>query len=232
MAHEPGDHQDDLAWASALASGDAGALARYEAELVPMIAAHLRRRGHTPDQAADIQQTLRARLLVGDGSGPAVARYEGRGPLRSWVLVVALREAVRQRERNAREPVLDDDDLVALADHGDAVVPAGDKERYREVFHTAFRAALANLAPLDRNLLRMHVLDGLAIDGIAAVHGVHRATAARWLERARETIALAVRRDVMRQLGADPFETDELLRWVQSRIDLSLSGLADDRTDA
>jgi RNA polymerase sigma-70 factor, ECF subfamily len=226
MDHERGDHQDDLAWARALAMGDREALARYERELVPMIAAHLRRRRHPPDEAAEIQQALRSRLLVGEGNGPAVAGYEGRGTLRSWVLVVALREAVRVRQRAAREPVLDDDDLVALADHSDAVVPATDKERYREVFGEAFRAALAGLRPLDRNLLRMHVLDGLAIDGIAAVHGVHRATAARWLERARAAVALAVRRDLMRRLGSDPFETDELLRWVQSRIDLSLSGLA------
>jgi RNA polymerase sigma-70 factor (ECF subfamily) len=232
MDHESGDHEEDLVWARALAAGDPDALARYERELVPMIAAHLRRRGHASDEAADIQQTLRTRLLVGDGEGPAVARYEGRGALRSWVLVVALREAVRVRQRAAREPALDDDDLIALADHGEVVVPAGDKERYREVFRTAFRAALAGLSPLDRNLLRMNVLDGLSIDGIAAVHGVHRATAARWLDRARETVALAVRRDLMRQLGADPFETDELMRWVQSRIELSLSGLASETKDS
>ena len=228
MDHAAGDHHDDLVWARALATGDRDALARYEHELVPMIDAHLRRRGHAADEVAEIQQTLRARLLVGDGDGPAVARYEGRGALRSWVLVVALRESVRQRQRAAREPALDDDDLIALADHGDAIMPAGEKERYCELFRVAFRAALAGLEPLDRNLLRMNVLDGLSIDGIAAVHGVHRATAARWLERARETVALAVRRDLMRQLGSDPFETDQLLRWVQSRIELSLSGLASD----
>ncbi|MCW5806225.1 MAG: sigma-70 family RNA polymerase sigma factor [Deltaproteobacteria bacterium] len=228
MAHEREDHHGDLAWARALAAGDTAALVRYEQELVPMIASHLRRRGHTPDEAADIQQTLRARLLVDGGAGaPAVAGYEGRCALRSWVLVIALREAVRVRQRSAREPALDDDDLVALAERSDTTVAdALDKARYRDVFRIAFRTALATLTPLDRNLLRMNVLDGVSIDGIAAVHGVHRATAARWLDRARETVALAVRRDVMRQLGADPFEADDLLRWVQSRIDLSLTGLA------
>jgi RNA polymerase sigma-70 factor, ECF subfamily len=223
-------HHDDLAWARALAAGDPAALERYERELVPMIAAQLRRRGFTDDVLADIQQTLRTRLFVGDGDGPAVARYEGRGHLRSWVLVSALREAVRVRQRTAREPALGDDDLIALADRGEVDSPAIDKERYRDVFRTAFRAALAALTPLDRNLLRMHVLDELTIDQIAVVQGVHRATAARWIDRARESVAHAVRRDVMRQLGADPFEVDELLQWVQSRIELSLSGLAGDRS--
>jgi RNA polymerase sigma-70 factor (ECF subfamily) len=227
MDRDRDEHHDDLAFARALATGDAAALARYERELVPMLDGHLRRRGHSADEAADIQQTLRTRLLVdGGGGAPAVAAYEGRCALRNWVLVIALREAVRMRRRSAREPALDDEHLIALAERSDPGPPAADKARYREVFRTAFRAALGALPALDRNLLRMHVLDGATIDAIAAVHGVHRATAARWLERARETVALAVRRDVMRQLGADPFEADELLRWVQSRIELSLSGLA------
>ena len=224
-------HQDDLAWARALAAGDAAELERYERELVPMVAAQLRRRGLTTEDVADIQQTLRARMFVGDGNGPAIARYEGRGPLRSWVLVSALREAVRVRQRAAREPAPGDDDLIALADRDGGASPApNDKERYRDAFRTAFRAALATLTPRVRNLLRMHVLDELSIDQIAAVQGVHRATAARWIERARETVARSVRRDLMRQLGADPFEADEILQWVQSRIELSLSGLAHDRT--
>jgi RNA polymerase sigma-70 factor, ECF subfamily len=72
----------------------------------------------------------------------------------------------------------------------------------------------------------MHLIDALTIDQIAAVQGVHRATAARWLERARETLSRATRKDFMARLGTDPFEADEILRWVQSRIELSLGGLA------
>jgi len=84
---------------------------------------------------------------------------------------------------------------------------------------------MATLTPRDRVLLRMHTLDGLTIDQIASVQGVHRATVARWLERARELVSRAVRRDLMKQLGADPFEAEEVLQWVQSRVELSLSVL-------
>jgi RNA polymerase sigma-70 factor, ECF subfamily len=221
-------HQDDLAWARALASGEREALERYEHELVPVIAAQLRRRGTSDDAIAELQQTLRARLFVGDGDGPAIASYEGRGALRAWVLVSALREAVRAKQRAAREPATDDDALLALADRGETVTPAVDKERYREVFRSAFRGALAELAPRDRNLLRMHLIDGLTIDQIGTVQGVHRATAARWLEHAREAVARGLRRELARHLGTDPFEADELLRWARSRIELTLSGLASD----
>ena len=218
-------HSEDVAWARELARGQRDALDRYERELVPMITAKLRSRGLTADAIADVQQTLRARLFVGDGDGPAIARYEGRAALKSWILVSALREAVRVRDKAAREPATEDDALIALADRADVAPPATDKERYHEAFRRAFRNGLAALSPRDRVLLRMHVLDGLTIDQIAGVQGVHRATVARWIERARETVSKNVRRDLMKQLGADPFEADELLRWLHSRVELSLSAL-------
>jgi RNA polymerase sigma-70 factor (ECF subfamily) len=221
-------HQEDLAWARALATGDREALARYEQELVPIIAAQLRRRGHSPDEIADLQQAVRAHLLVGDGGGPAITGYTGRGRLRNWALVVALREAVRVRYKAAREPAVEDDALLAVADRS-ASKEGLDKQRYREAFRLAFRAALCALSSRDRNLLRLHIIDELSVDEISALHGVHRATAARWLEQARAHVSRAVRRDLMQQLGLDPFETNEVLAWVQSRIDLSLSGLTDAR---
>jgi RNA polymerase sigma-70 factor (ECF subfamily) len=218
-------HSDDLAWARSLAAGDREALARYERELVPMIEAQLRRRGLADDAIADVQQILRTRLFVGEGDGPAIARYEGRGALKSWVLVSALREAVRVRQKTSREPPVDDEALIALADRADAGPPSVDKQRYQDAFKVAFRSALAALSARDRVLLRMHVLDGLTIDQIGALQGVHRATAARWIERAREEVSRNVRRELMKELGMDPFETDEILEWVQSRVELSLSVL-------
>jgi RNA polymerase sigma-70 factor, ECF subfamily len=227
MSHERDEvHREDVAWATALAAGDRVALERYERELAPAIAAQARKRGCTDDEVGELQQILRARLFVGDGDGPAIARYEGRSPLRAWILVAAMREAVRMRQRAAREPATDFESLLEIADRDDAVKPAMDKERYRAAFRGAFRTAITELAPRERTILRMHLLDGLTIDEVGAAHGVHRATAARWLEQAREAVSRNVRRDLMKQLGVDPFETDDLLRWVQSRIDVSLSPLA------
>jgi RNA polymerase sigma-70 factor (ECF subfamily) len=218
-------HHEDVVWARALASGTREALDRYERELVPAITAQARKRGCSDDEVAELQQILRARLFVGEGEGPAIARYEGRSPLRAWVLVAAMREAVRMRQKSAREPATDFEALVELADREE--LPSGiDKARYRAAFRSAFRTALQALEPRQRNLLRMHLLDELTIDQVGAAQGVHRATAARWLAQARETVSRNVRRELMKQLGSDPFETDDLLRWVQSRIDVSLSPLA------
>src|SRR3569623_2625265 len=87
-----GLHTEDLAWARSLAAGEPAAIDRYERELVPLVAAQLRRRGYAGDVIAEVQQVLRVRLLVGDGEGPAIARYEGRAALRGWVLNAATRE--------------------------------------------------------------------------------------------------------------------------------------------
>lgn len=227
MSHDRDEvHPEDVAWAAALASGNRDALDRYERELVPAITAQARKRGCSDDEVSELQQILRARLFVGDGEGPAIAHYEGRSPLRAWILVAAMREAVRMRQKAAREPATELETLVELAEREQPAASAVDKERYRVAFRSAFRTALQTLEPRERNVLRMHLLEGLTIDEVGAAQGVHRATAARWLTQARETVSKSVRRDLMKQLGVDPFETDELLRWVQSRIDVSLSPLA------
>ncbi|HEX5061233.1 MAG TPA: sigma factor-like helix-turn-helix DNA-binding protein [Kofleriaceae bacterium] len=228
MATESADlHTEDLTWARALAGGDRDALDRYESELVPLIDAQLKRRGFTADQIAEVQQTLRARFFVGDAEGPAITGYAGRGRLRSWVLVAALREAVRQRQRFAPELSTDDDGMFDLAERAEVFAQEGThKDLYRNVFRDAFRKVLGELVARDRNLLRLHVIDELTIDEIGTLHGVHRATAARWLDRVREHVALGVRREVARELGTDMFEASELMQWVKSRIELSLSGLA------
>ncbi|HEY0252673.1 MAG TPA: sigma-70 family RNA polymerase sigma factor [Kofleriaceae bacterium] len=218
-------HSEDLQWARQLAAGDRSALVRYEQELLPMISGQLRRRGFTDDAIAEVHQAIRVRLFVGDGEGPAIARYEGRAALKSWVMISALREATRTRDKARREPAVEDDALIALADRADVATDDPAKERYRETFKVAFRAALATLPPRDRVLLRFAVIDQLTVDQIGAIQGVHRATAARWIDRARAQLAAQIKREFMARLGADPFETQEVLTWMQSRITLSLSAI-------
>jgi RNA polymerase sigma-70 factor (ECF subfamily) len=89
----------------------------------------------------------------------------------------------------------------------------------------AFRSSFAALAPRERNLLRYQVLDRLGIDRIGALHGVHRATAARWIAHARKALIEGVRRRMKDRLGIDRKELDSTLQQVASRIELSLRWL-------
>jgi hypothetical protein len=63
-------------------------------------------------------------------------------------------------------------------------------------FRAAFRCAFVSLTPRDRNLIRPHIVDRLAIDGIAMRYGIHRATAARRLAQARGTLIKRLLREL------------------------------------
>jgi RNA polymerase sigma-70 factor (ECF subfamily) len=69
------------------------------------------------------------------------------------------------------------------------------------------------------------VLDRLGIDRIGALHGVHRATAARWIAHARKALIEGIRRRLQDRLGIDGKELDRTLRQLASRIELSLRWL-------
>lgn len=222
------DHREDVTWADELARSTPAALARFERELVPDIRAVLRGRGFDSEEITEVLQELRVHLLVGDGGPPLITQYGGRGTLRSWVLVCAVRGAVKLRRRQRHEPPAADEVLIDLVDRtagqGDRDLAAL-KQGYRDAFRRAFRHALGALDPGSRTLLRLHAIDGLTIDEIGALQGVHRATAARRLERARDSLFRGTRAALMGELGTDRLEAESILRWVRSRIDLSFGGL-------
>jgi RNA polymerase sigma-70 factor, ECF subfamily len=90
--------------------------------------------------------------------------------------------------------------------------------------------AAKQLEPGDRHLLRQHLVAGLSIDQLGAVLGIHRATAARRITRARERLAADTRAELARRLALAPEELDEVIGLVMSRLDVSLGQLlASDR---
>ncbi len=77
------------------------------------------------------------------------------------------------RERNAlKEVPIEEAALDRVVDVGADPETALLKERYRAEFKAAFRAALDELEPKARNLLRYHLVRDLTIDDIAAVYAV------------------------------------------------------------
>src|SRR5262249_25293870 len=137
----------------------------------------------------EVTQRLREYLFVGDEErGPAIAQYAGRGDLRGFLRIASVRECLRVMKRAQREVGIGEDDLALLAP---AIDPELDrlKATYREEFTSCLVAALSDLTPRERTLLHHQVIEPRSIDQIGALYGVHRATAARWLERAREKVA-------------------------------------------
>ena len=222
-------HTDDLYLARACELGDKHAVLAFEQHCMTGLETALFRYRAFSDLAAEVKQRVREYLLVGNASPPGIEGFSGRGDLRSWVRIIAVREAinlVRQLQRRSRrETAIDDDSLLH------EYVTPGDPElehikaRYVEEFKQAFSAALRGLPARDQTWLRQHVIDGLSIDQLGALYRVHRATAARNLQRARRAVLMATRERMASRLQVGSSELDSILRLIRSRLQVTLRWL-------
>jgi len=169
----------------------------------------------------EVGQRLRTRLLVAEDGQPHLLRYSGRGPLRAWLKVAALRTGLDLLRRQGKEQTLEERVLSAAPGSDDPELRFL-RTHYAGQFKEALDASMATLSDRDRRLLKMRIVDDLNIDEIGTLHGVHRATAARWLEAAREALGKGVRRHLEHELAVKREDLDSVLRLIRSRIDLSL----------
>jgi RNA polymerase sigma-70 factor, ECF subfamily len=207
----------DLWLACAISRGDRAALNVFEQMLddVSHAVAHLNGGSALLD---DVRHAVRDRVLAADAGGKAkILDYRGRGDLRGWLRVVAVREALQLLRARRREAPLPDDLATRLEAHAPAMSP--DEQR---VFRDAFAAALATLTPRDRNLLRQQYIYGATIDELAVLYAVHRATAARWLAQIRDTLHHLTRRHVGEALRLTGTELDSAMGRVAEHVDYSL----------
>ncbi len=214
-------HVEDLYLAAACAVGDAAALAAFEAELVPVIRAAVRRIHDAHDFTDEVVQVIRERVLVAPPDGaPRIAEYSGQGALRAWVRIAAMRMALNLLRDRRRDVLVGDDHLfeTIAAEHGHR----GSAERYREAATESLRAAFTKLSPRDRNLLRMHHLHGLTVDELAPTLGVHRATVARWIAGAREQLLVETRTGLVARLDIGDSTIDSILEGIASEVDVSV----------
>jgi RNA polymerase sigma-70 factor (ECF subfamily) len=205
----------DLYLACACAQRDPRALAEFENHYLCEVPAFLARSNATARFIDDVRQQLRERLFV-EGK---ITQYSGRGALTSWLRVVTVRAASNLRRQD--RPHADIDEVVL----GTAIDPELDviRRRYGDTFRTALRDAIAGLDMDDRNLIRLHYIDGLNIERIAVVFRVSRATIGRRMIAVRERILAETNRLLRERLNATPSELDSLLRVVRSQLGMSLS---------
>jgi RNA polymerase sigma-70 factor, ECF subfamily len=211
----------DLWLACAVVHGDPVALRVFETEHMRDVDGSIAHLGGGSALAADVRAAVRERVLGAAAGGRAkLAEYRGRGDLRGWLRVVAVREGLQVMRSRRRETALDDSSGV-LASRVDAAPPdATDDER--RIYRDAFAAALATLTPRERNLLRQQYLYNASVDELAALYGVHRATVARWIARVRDQLLRRTRRhvgDALRLAGAD---LDSVMGRIANHLDVSL----------
>jgi RNA polymerase sigma-70 factor (ECF subfamily) len=196
-----------------------GAIEAFDRSCLSALPAILQRNGWAA-QADEIRQRVRERLFVGAAK---IADYSGRGALAHWLEVVTLRIAI-DLKRQDRLLLMDSSGVAAAFGMVDAD-PELEllKERCREPLERAFREALAQLSSEQRNLLKLHFVDEVTLEDLAALFRVHRATIVRRIAAAREAVLDGARERLQAELSLAPAELDSLMRIIRSRIEISLS---------
>ncbi len=217
-------HGGDLYLACACSRAVPGALDAFDEQFEIAIERGVARIDPSRSFAEEVRQVVYERLFVWRGEPPKILEYAGRAALRSWLSIVAVRVAIDLARKGG--------DRAAQRLHREGVGAEGVgleleylKRRHKGDFEGALRAAILRLPERDRTLLRLHFAEGANVDRIGAFFGVSRATAARWLARAREELASRARSELCAQLRLTSSEYDSLAGLVRSRLELSVGHL-------
>jgi RNA polymerase sigma-70 factor, ECF subfamily len=216
----------DLYLCCACTAGDASALAIFETKVFPQVVQAIASVNPEPSFVAEVQQQVRRKLLVQEDSPARIAEYAGFGPLVHWLRAVAVRTALNLRRSQGRQDIPVPDEALLNLPHN-----AGDleldylKNRYRKDFTQAFRTALATLTSEERNVLRLHFVEGLTLSQIGAAYQADKSTISRWISKARQALLERTRDELSKKFRLDTRELDSLMYLVQSQLDVSLGSL-------
>jgi RNA polymerase sigma-70 factor (ECF subfamily) len=212
------------------ARSDAEATRALESDTLPHVVKAISRIDSETEFVEEALQILRDKLLVGPRA--KIADYAARGPLVAWLSVAAARVALDLiRSRNARKlQHADLPDRLAQTDTS----PLNDivKSRYADSFQRALKHAISALPSRERNLLRLQLVGRCSIDQLGRMYLVHRATAARWLEGARNRVFESVRQQMKLEHHLTDGEFDSIARGVRSQLDLSITATISEFTES
>ena len=219
-------HPGQLALAQAASRGHTAAIELLERTHRGVLDAICWRYASPGHSAADLRQILREKLYVAPPGGrPKLAEYAGRGELASWLRITAVRvflDLDKRKDRARESPTADGE--LAMPDPGDLSLEVI-KAEYRAAVAEAMRDAAARLDLAERHLLHQHFVAGLSIDELGVALGIHRATAARRVARAREALVDETRALLAARLRLSNEDLDEVIGMVLSRLDVSIPRL-------
>ncbi len=214
----------DLYVAQAAAEGDAKAVALILEKTRADVQKSLTSMRLDSVSLDEVLQKLHARVFIAEkGAPPRIATFTGTGSLAAWLSAAATRIAIDLKRANSDTAEELDDRLSAMVAEGNDAELTFLKERYRREFREAFQATFNGLTQDERHLLRMTFLDGLTIDELSPMLGVHRATVARRIAKARDDLSNGTRKKLREKFKLTGSELDSLMRLVTSAFDISLS---------
>ncbi len=227
--HDVGVAEEGLrAWAGdfylacAAGQGDANAVAIIDERFVCRLEARIRRLG-SGAATSDVLQSIRERLFA--GARPRLRSYNAVGPLEQWIKVVAIRIAIDLHRARPSGGATEVPLEIDAAGHNPDACTVLAKAQLKKAFEEALRTELTSLGKRDRTVLRLHVVEGVSIEKIAAAYGVHRVTVARWIWTAGEVVLEGLRRHFESRYGIVPSECDSMAHLVRSNLSLDLPRL-------
>ncbi|MEY2931303.1 MAG: hypothetical protein RL033_2052 [Pseudomonadota bacterium] len=218
-------HGAELYLCCACAEGDAAAHLALRRELLARVAASLSRAHSDEELVAESLHALEIKLLVGPRA--KIASYAARGPLLGWLQMAAKRSVLDQITRfRARKRWLDTSFAEQEPRHHQPDPLLGIvRNRYAASLLAAVKASLQGLCWEDRRLMQQAHLEGQTIETLGEAYAIHRSTAARRLQRVRQQIADAVRRELSRAYSLSDAEFDEIAAALREQLAPALAGL-------
>jgi RNA polymerase sigma-70 factor (ECF subfamily) len=221
---EPPAHLDDVVLAFAAVGGDTTAQTEVHHRVTRAARATLPTAGYADHIVDDTIGELALTLLT-DARSPLLT-YRGQASLSAWLRTLAARTALRLANISRRETAVatPDDELIDRVAATDLTRDLWRAE-LRDAVRRAFGSAITRVSYFERELLAAFIVRGQGLDEIANAHEVHRATAARWMARARAALDRELRSELERDLGASDSEVASILDSVRSSIELSVERL-------
>jgi RNA polymerase sigma-70 factor (ECF subfamily) len=206
---------EDLFLVAAVLEQVPGAMAHFD-ECLRIAASVVARVDRAPNFIDDVTQELRVKLLTGDDA--KLWTYSGMGALVDWLRVIATRVALNIKRSDRLQA---DDDLP------EAVLAGQEAAQFRHWYladlHHALEIGFRRLTARERNLLRLHFIDGLNIERIGIVYRVNRATIARWLVAIRTRLFKDVREELATKHGLDTADVKSLYRIMEHDVHVTMS---------
>jgi RNA polymerase sigma-70 factor len=180
----------------------------------------------------EVKQRLAESLFVGSTTRePRIGQYRAVGPLAGWVRTAAKRIALRLVSAERGERFVQDEvlvrELAAVCDQELALSKAHCAAAFRE----ALNAAISNLEPRERMLMKLHLVAGLTTVRIGKAYHLSQSSVSRHIQRATRRVLDEVKDRLRDTLGVQSKDVESLFELVQSQIDLTFS-VADALPDA
>ena len=191
------------------------------------------------DLASSIWAELYGLRIDADGNRKSkLAYYSGRGSLGGWLRAVVSQLAIDQFRKQSKFVQVEEDrefenlanDANDLSDNGRTAHRTSPEELFgakQAANHLteALRAAVAELEPEDRLMMKLYYFEDLKLRDIAATFGFHEATASRKLTRVQANIRKVVERELKNKHGWTDNEVKKYLSETASGLGVNLESM-------